>query len=104
MWMNEYEIEDALRLTARFELPVARRAAEILSELKDWTNDHSDGWPYWQKPAKAADKLMTALQSAIGASRQGDNVDMTEAQLKAALTPVKSFLTRHGADHTEVIK
>lgn len=102
MWMNEYDIEDALRLTARFELPVARRAAEILSSLKDWTNEHSDGWPYWQKPAKAADKLMTALQSAIQASRQRDNEDMTEAQLKAALTPIKAFLTRHGVVHSEV--
>lgn len=103
MWMNEYDIEDALRLTAYFELPVARRGAEILSRLKVWTNNNSDGWPYWQKPSKAADKLMTALQSAIQASHMSDNVDMTEAQLKAALTPIKSFLTRQGVAHSEVI-
>lgn len=102
MWMNEYEIEDSLRMTAEFELPVARRGAEILSKLKDWTNDNSDGWPYWSKPSKAADKLMVALHSATGASYGGDNVDMTEAQLKAALTPIKSFLTRHGVAHSEV--
>jgi hypothetical protein len=104
MWMNEYDIEDALRLTAHFELPVARRAAEILSRLCYWTNNNSDGWPYWQKPAKAADKLMTALESAIQASRQRDNEDMTEAQLKAALTPIKSFLTRQGVAHSEIIQ
>lgn len=104
MWMNEYDIEDALRLTAHFELPNARRGAEILSRLKDWTNNNSDGWPYWQKPAKAADKLMTALQSSIQASRQSDNTDMTEAQLKAALTPVKAFLTRQGVEHAEIIR
>jgi hypothetical protein len=103
MWMNEYDIEDALRLTAYYELPNARRAAEILSKLKDWTNDNSDGWPYWSKPAKAADKLMTALQSAIQASRREDNTDMTAAQLKAALTPVKSFLTRHGVEHSKIL-
>lgn len=104
MWMNEYDIEEALRLTARFELPVARHAAEILSRLKDWTNENSDGWPYWQKPSRAADKLMTALESAIGASRRGDNVDMTEAQLQKTLTPIKSFLTRRGVAHSEVIR
>lgn len=102
MWMNEYEIEDALRLTAYFELPVARRAAEILSKLKDWTNDNSDGWPYWTKPSKAADKLMTALQVSIQASRQQDDKDMTATELRAALTPVKSFLTRHGVNFTDI--
>lgn len=104
MWMNEYDIEDALRLTARFELPNARRGAEILSRLKDWTNENSDGWPYWSAPSKAADRLMTALESAIGASRQGDNVDMTEAQLQKTLTPIKSFLTRRGVAYSEVIR
>jgi hypothetical protein len=103
MWMNEWDIEDALRLTARLELPVARRAAEILSRLCYWTNNNSDGWPYWSKPSKAADKLMTALESAIGASRWDDNVDMTEAQLKAALTPIKAFLTRQGVEHSKVL-
>lgn len=102
-WMNEYEIEDALRLTSMFELPHARRAAEILSNLKDWTNRNSDGWPYWQKPARAADKLMTALHSSINASRRGDDVDMTEADLKKAVTPIKAFLTRQGVDHAEVL-
>lgn len=102
--MNEYEIEDALRLTAYFELPNARRAAEILSRLKDWTNNNSDGWPYWQKPSKAADKLMTALSSAIQASRQQDNMDMTEAELQKALTPIKAFLTRQGVAHSEVFE
>lgn len=104
MWMNEYEIEDALRLTAYFELPNARRAAEILSRLKDWTNNNSDGWPYWQKPSKAADKLMTALTAAINASRQQDNMDMTQAELQKALTPIKSFLTRQGVAHSEVFE
>lgn len=104
MWMNEYDIEDALRLTARFELPNARRGAEILSRLKDWTNNNSDGWPYWQKPSKAADKLMTALTAAIDASRRSDNVDMTEAELQKALTPIKSFLTRQGVAHSEVFE
>lgn len=104
MWMNEYEIEDALRLTAYFELPNARRGAEILSKLKDWTNNNSDGWPYWQKPSKAADKLMTALTAAINASRQQDNMDMTQAELQKALTPIKSFLTRQGVAHSEVFE
>lgn len=104
MWMNEYEIEDALRLTAHFELPIARRGAEILSRLKDWTNNNSDGWPYWQKPSRAADKLMTAIHSATQASYRGDDKDMTEAQLKAALTPIKSFLTRQGVDHAKIIR
>lgn len=103
-WMNEYDIEEALRFTAIHELPNLRRGAEVLSKLKDWTNSHSDGWPYWQKPAKAADRLMVLLQAATTAYHLGgDREDITQAALNKALVPIKSFLTRQGVDHAEVL-
>lgn len=102
-WMNEYEIEDALRFTAINELPTLRRGAEVLSRLKDWTNQNSDGWPYWQAPAKAANKLMILLTDArTHYYRGGGDGDITEAELRKALTPIKSFLTRQNVAHSEV--
>lgn len=99
MWMNEYDIEEALRLTAHFELPNKRRAAEVLDRLKDWTNRNSDGWPYWQKPARAANKLMELID--LTAVRRTSE-DCTEAELRRALVPIKAFLTRQHVDHVEV--
>lgn len=95
MWMNEYDIEEALRRTAYAEVPNLRHGAVILSRLKDWTNNNSDGWPYWQKPAKAAAKLIDLLHTA-GLSHFDE--DVTEAELNKTLTPLKAFLTRHGVD------
>lgn len=97
MWMNEYDIEAALNWTP--EGTNLERGARTLYRLMKWTNENSDGWPYWQKPSRAATRLMELLQGA----RHGDGEDVTETQLKAALTPIKAFLTRHGVNHSEVL-
>lgn len=104
-FMNEYDIEEALRFTAVNELPTLRKGAEALSNLKNWTNSHSDGWPYWQKPVRSANKLMEALETARNSSYRGEEVkDLTDAELKRALSPIKAFLTREGVSHDEVLK
>lgn len=105
-WMNEYEIDEALRFTARNELWYLRQGAEVLSRLRDWTNSHSDGWPYWQKPARAANRLMELLEKARRDERQSDDElkDITEAELRQALSPIKAFLTRQGVDHNEIFR
>jgi hypothetical protein len=102
MFMNEYDIED---LQGRFskELPNLRRGAKILSNLKDYANSNSDGWCYWPKPSRAANRLQELLQAASDTYRRGDVVDMTDAELKSVLKPIKAFLTRHGADHSEIL-
>jgi hypothetical protein len=101
MWMNEYDIEDAL---TRFtdETPNLKRGAQILDTLKEWTNANSDGWPYWKKPSNAARKLMDLVGAARGSSPY-TIADITEAELKAALTPIKSFLTRQEVNHAEIL-
>jgi hypothetical protein len=99
MWMNEYDIEDALNRTP--EGTNLERGAQILYRLKNWTNENSDGWPYWQKPSKAAKKLMELLYWADRSARYSE--DCTEADLKSALVPIKSFLTRHGVEHSKVL-
>lgn len=103
MWMNRYEIADAQSVDAE-TLPNAARAARILDRLVEWTDQNSDGWPYWSKPSKAADKLMTALKAAMDSRfRHPYDVDITDAVLKGALTPIKSFLTKQGVDHALIL-
>lgn len=100
MWMNEYEVEDAvLRFGVDGRTPNLGKAARNLMNLMHWTNRNSDGWPYWAKPARAAKQLMTLLQSVDRWEPQ----DVTEAEVKKALVPVKAFLTRQGVAHEEVL-
>lgn len=102
-WMNRYEIEEALRWTD--EGSNAESGARTLYRLMRWTDNHSDGWPYWQKPSKAATRLMDALQKVKESGRRdGDYVDITEAELKAYYRPIKAFLTRQGVEHSEVFE
>jgi hypothetical protein len=92
MWMNECEIDDAI---SRYRAhPVLGPAVVTLSSLRNAVNASSDGWPYWSKPARAADKLMTLIAGPTSMSRYGDRDDATPAALKAALIPVKAFRTR----------
>ena len=63
-----------------------------------WADANSDGWAYWPKPARAARKLQMLLDGKSCCSP-----DVSGAELKAALSPVKAFLTRHGVSHEEVL-
>jgi hypothetical protein len=93
MWMNTWEIEEAAN---RFSgHPILGPATKTLQNLERWTNSHSDGWPYWQKPSRAAAKLMEMIEAAHPFR---DGKEPTEAEYKAALRPVKAFRTRQGAD------
>lgn len=95
MWMNQWEVEEALIKFNRGDTPNLGRGAFILARLMIWTNRNSDGWPYWQKPSRAASSLMDLLHSVD----RFDPVDVTEAQLKKVFSPIKAFLTRQGVDH-----
>lgn len=102
--MNEYEIDDAVALIPKGEAPNLHAAAVALSRLRGWTNCHSDGWCYWTKPSAAASRLIGLVKRGEQQYRKDwEWVDCTEEQLKQALTPVKSFLTRQKEDWKDVL-
>jgi hypothetical protein len=103
MFMNEYEIEEAQTLF-RDDAPNLQRAASTLARLMEWTNQNSDGWPYWRKPTRAAAQLMTLVQSHTYAARYGDVEDVSATDLTKALSPIKSFLTRQGVPHALIME
>jgi hypothetical protein len=105
IWMNEYEITSMVERFDDPKLNNLRLATHVLRDLMRWTNTVSDGWPYWNKPAKAAAKLMTLIDVKYRGIYTGEAItDITDAELKAALTPIKSFLTRQDVEHTTKIR
>lgn len=97
LYMNAYEIEEARARYASH--PVLGPATRTLANLADWTNRNSDGWAYWPKPVRAAERLQRLIQGKVPESRWDDErADATPEVLAAALRPVKAFRTRHDAD------
>lgn len=99
MFINESDVMFIQRETERRGHERSLHGAAILARLIDWTNDNSDGWAYWQAPSRAANKLSDLLHfrylTNLGKRIEGD---VTEAELKKALTPIKAFLTRRGVE------
>ncbi len=85
MWMNRYEIEEAVHRYARHE--VLGPATRFLYRLMEETDNNSDGWCHWPAPGRAAAKLQELIQSPSTA---------TIAKFHASLRPIKSFYTRRG--------
>jgi len=97
-FMNEWDVQEAEGRYA--DHPILGPATQTLRNLVDWTNGHSDGWAYWPKPCRAAAKLQEMIER-DGTSRyrfDEERLDVTLAEYKAALQPVKAFRTRQGAD------
>lgn len=104
-WMNEFDVDSAYShfSTYREEFPNGYRAVQALDALVEWTNANSDGWPYWTKPSNASQRLQAWLDGWRNRWIANDNDDLSEADLKQALRPIKAFLTKQGADWKEVI-
>jgi hypothetical protein len=104
LFMNEWDIETAVREFDPYVTPNRAQLAVVVSNLREWANRNSDGWCYWPKPCNAAKKAMGHIASTTNReNEERRRNDITDAQLKAALSPIKAFLTRQDADHAEVI-
>jgi hypothetical protein len=96
-FMNGYDVENAVERYKNHE--VLGPATRTLDNLVEWTNENSDGWAYWPKPARAAARLMELIER-DGTSRYhgGDREDVTIGEYRKALAPIKAFRTKQGAD------
>ena len=101
-FMNDYDIENAKR---RYnEHPILGPATVTLENLQEWANRNSDGWCHWPKPARAAAKLMEMIErDGTNKYYDGPREDVTEAEYRKALAPIKAFRTRHNADFDIVL-
>lgn len=96
LFMNRYEIEEQLHRHGNH--PVVGWAVRFLSAFQHEVDEHSDGWPYWSLPVKAAAQLMTLIQDHDKAVRRSypPTPEVTEDQLRKAIGPIKAFYTRRG--------
>lgn len=94
LFMNEYDIQT---LRVRYALhPVLGPATRFLDEFKDEVNAHSDGWPYWSAPVKAAKQLIALIQSHTVVYRPVADRPITADDVRKAIAPIKAFMTRRG--------
>lgn len=101
-FMNEYDIETALYRFHGPATPNRAKIAGVIDRLADWTNSHSDGWHSWPKPARAAAKAMALVDPVTGADVEHfTRVDATDAEVRAAITPIKAFLTRQNVPQAD---
>ena len=85
------------RYNANTGLPNPGKAADNLDALREWADANSDGWAYWPKPARAAERAMRLIDGATYADLERmQRTDATDAETVAALRPIKAFLTRQG--------
>lgn len=104
--MNEYDIESARRRFTRAACPNRLALVMVVEHLATWTNENSDGWPYWSKPRNAARAAIRHIESRTWAENEAqERNDITDAEMLAAVRPIKAFLTRQhvSADRRERI-
>jgi hypothetical protein len=96
LFMNRYEIARAA--DQYYDHPILGPATRTLLNLRMAADQNSDGWAYWPKPARAAAKLMIMVRRDGTAKYLFDTErkDVTEAEYKKALVPIKAFRTRTG--------
>ena len=102
LYMNDYDIAYAYR---RFHAtPNRRYLTAVVANLMWCVNEMSDGWVYWKAPKLAARKAMEFIYSTTNAeNRHQEEHDITDAEVQAALRPIKAFLTKHGVPYSKVI-
>lgn len=94
-FMNHWDIDEAVVRWA--DHPVLGPASRTLRNLRDAADANSDGWCYWPKPVRSANKLMVLIEGdGTWEYRFGDRDDATAAKLRAAYSPIKAFRTRSG--------
>lgn len=90
MFMNDYDLEQARRRFTGLTMPNRLALVMVVDNLREWTNDHSDGWGYWSKPMYAAGSAMRLIDSSTFLVKE----DITEAEMLKAVRPIKAFCTR----------
>jgi hypothetical protein len=102
LYMNDYDLTNARYRFIRASCPNRLALVMVVDRLREWADDHSDGWHSWSQPARAAKKAMEHIESRTNAENQAqENSDITTAQMLAAVTPIRSFLTRCKASPEE---
>jgi hypothetical protein len=105
-FMNDYDLDYARMRFTRASKPNRLALVMVVDLLREWTNHHSDGWAYWPKPVRAAERAIRLIESTTNAANEyQETVDITDEEMLWAVRPIKAFLTRQGvsAETREII-
>jgi hypothetical protein len=103
-FMNEYDIRDAHFRYLSAETMNRLRVTRTVWRLAQWADANGDGWHSWPAPCRAAAKAIALIEGGTWAEREAlEETDATDAEVRAALSPIKAFLTRQGVPHSQVI-
>jgi hypothetical protein len=95
-YMNDYDLHSARQRYGRGETPNRLALVLVVDSLREQTNLVSDGWPYWSPACRSAAKAIALIEStAYPEYERRQHEDITEAEMLAAVRPIKSFLTKH---------
>lgn len=102
--MNTWDIESALRRFDPSRTPNRAYLARVVDAMQDYANTHSDGWAYWPKPVNACRKAIELIDGGTTPERiRQEEQDATDAEVRAALSPIKAFFTREGERYESVL-
>ena len=103
-YMNEYDVDEAVRRFDPSATPNRAYLARVVDAMRGYANTHSDGWAYWPKPARACGRAFELIDGGTMRERiEQEERDATDAEVRAALSPIKAFLTRQGENHESVL-
>ena len=98
-FMNDYDLHHARQRFGYGNTPNRLALVMVVDNLREWANQNSDGWAYWPKPTRAADKAMQLIESrTTELNRAQEREDITDAEMRSAVAPIKAFMTRQKVD------
>ena len=96
MYLNDWDLQEARARFGSGNTPNRLALAIVVDNLREMTDEVSDGWAYWQKPRQAAKRAVEHIRPGTYADMMlQEERDITDAAMRSAVTPVRSFLTRH---------
>ena len=107
-FMNDYDLAFARRRFTQSATPNRLALVLVVDNLREQTNMVSDGWAYWPPSCRSAAKAIALIESRTNRENdEQERVDITDAEMRAAVRPIRSFLTRHArvfsAEQREII-
>lgn len=94
-FMNDYDLHSARQRFGRGDTPNRLALVMVVDNLREWADNHSDGWAYWPKPVRAAAKAIELIDGLSPTKNDRREIeDITDAEMLAAVRPIKAFLTR----------
>ena len=102
-YMNDYDLDFARKRFGRGSTPNRLALVMVVDQLREWTDENSDGWAHWVKPRRAAERAMEHIDSSTNAENDvQEREDITELEMRRAAQTIRTFLARERVEAERV--